>query len=346
MGSEEDGQDWRAAVERKAEADVLPEDVARAREKGRGRHADSPTEIPPAGWSDVFWRMVRAFSANRIIAMSGGVAFFTLLAIFPAIATVVSLYGLFANAQTVIDHLNLFAGILPAGILELFKQQILLVAGKDNHTLGIAFLTAFVVALWSANSGVSALFDALNVVYGEKEKRSLVVFYATTLVVTLSSVVFAVAALAGVVVFPIALAFVGVKTPAETILMILRWPLLLVCVAGMLATFYRYGPSRREAQWRWVTWGSGLAAVLWVAASMTFSWYVSAFDSYNRIYGSLGAAVGFMTWIWISAVIVLVGAQLNAEMEHQTARDTTEGPAKPMGRRGATMADHVGPAVL
>lgn len=340
----DDGADWRTELERTAEEAPCRVDLLRARQPGRGRDATSPVDIPAEGWKDVAWRMVLAFSANRIIAMSGGVAFFALLAIFPAVATVVSLYGLFSNAQTVIEHLDLLTGILPAGILQMVRDQALLVAGKSNNTLGLAFLTGFGIALWSANSGVSALFDALNVIYGEKEKRSYLQFYATTFVVTVGAVVFVVLALAAVVVLPIALTFFGLNTPAEKILMIARWPVLLVFVAAALSTIYRFGPSRREAKWHWVTLGSAAAALLWVAASMVFSWYVTAFDSYNRIYGSLGAAVGFMTWTWISAMIVLLGALLNAELEHQTAHDTTDGPPKPLGLRGATMADHVGAA--
>ena len=178
----------------------------------------------------------------------------------------------------------------------------------------------------------------------EQEKRSLLRFYATTFLFTLGSLGFLIAAITAVVVAPIILTFMGFVTPAGRLLATLRWPVLLLVIVVGLALLYRYGPSRRDAKWRWVSPGSAVAAILWLSASMLFSWYVANFDSYNRTYGSLGAAVGFMTWIWLSAVIVLVGAELNAEMEHQTARDTTDGEPKPLGRRGAHMADHVGPA--
>lgn len=337
-----EGEDWRSRVECADASGPGADDLARAAEPGRGREAVTPGMIPARGWSDILWRVFRAVSADRIVAMSGGVAFFALMAIFPAIATIVSLYGLFADAQTIIQHLNLLSGILPAAVLDLVQQQILLVAGKSNNTLGLAFIAGFLIALWSANSGMTALFDALNVVYGESEERSLVRLYATSLLFTVAAVLFVVTALATVVVMPIVLASVGVHTPAETIVMVARWPILLIVVATALAAIYRFGPSRREAKWRWVTWGSVAAAVAWVGVSMGFSWYVASFDSYNRVYGSLGAAVGFMTWIWISVMVVLLGGELNAEMEHQTARDTTEGHPKPLGERGATMADHVG----
>jgi membrane protein len=198
------------------------------------------------------------------------------------------------------------------------------------------------VALWSANSGVAALFDALNVVYGEKEKRSLVRFYATTFLLTLGMIGFTILAIIAVVIAPVVLTFVGFITPAERFLAVLRWPALLFVVGVWLAVIYRYGPSRRNPKWRWVNWGSAAAAVLWLAASMLFSWYVANFDSYNKAYGSLGAGVGFMVWIWLSVVIVLLGAELNAEMEHQTAKDSTEGAPKPLGARRANMADHLG----
>ncbi|MPR13149.1 YhjD/YihY/BrkB family envelope integrity protein [Microvirga tunisiensis] len=213
---------------------------------------------------------------------------------------------------------------------------------EGSDTLSVAFIVGFLVALWSANSGVAALFDALNVVYGEKEKRSLLRFYATTFLLTLGMIGFVILAISAVVVAPVVLTFIGFATPAERLLAILRWPVLLVIVGVWLAVIYRYGPSRRDPKWRWVTWGSVTAAVLWLAASMLFSWYVANFDSYNKTYGSLGAGVGFMVWIWLSVVIVLLGADLNAEMEHQTARDSTEGAPKPLGSRGANMADHVG----
>ncbi len=276
------------------------------------------------------------------MSTSGGVAFFAVLAVFPGIAALVSLYGIFADASTIGNHLIFLSGILPGGVLALVADQITLITRQADNTLGMAFLVGLAVALASANSGMAALFDALNVVYDEKEKRSLVRFYATTFLFTLAGIVFVIVAVAGVVVVPLVLKFVGLPTMTEWLLAILRWPILLVTIVTSLALIYRYGPSRNDARWRWVTWGSIAAALLWIAASMLFSWYVATFDSYNRTYGSLGAGVGFMVWLWISTVIVLLGGELNAEMEHQTARDTTEGSAKPLGTRGAMMADHVG----
>jgi membrane protein len=191
---------------------------------------------------------------------------------------------------------------------------------------------------------MAALFDALNVVYDEKEKRSLLRFYSTTFLFTVVGMAFVALAVIAVVILPIVLKFVGLPGATERVVAVLRWPVLLLTIAISLAFIYRYGPSRRDARWRWVAWGSIVAAILWVGASMLFSSYVAMFDTYNKTYGSLGAAVGFMVWLWISAAIVLLGGEVNAEMEHQTARDTTQGGSRPLGSRGAMMADHVGEA--
>ena len=342
MNEDEEGQDWRARV---GEPDSdRSTDLNRAREPGRGREADTPIAIPPRGWRDILIRVFWAISANRVLSTAGSVAFFTLLAAFPGIAAIVSLYGLFADATTITNHLTLLSGLLPADVIALVGEQVKLVAQKSNNTLSGAFLVSLGLALYSANSGIVALFDALNVVYDEKERRSPIRLYSTTFVFTLAGIVFTVFSLTGVVALPLILRFVGLPTVTEDLLSIARWPVMLVTITLSLAVVYRYGPCRNDARWRWVTWGSAFAALLWIAASMLFSWYVATFDSYNRVYGSLGAVVGFMMWLWISATIVLVGGELNAEMEHQTARDTTEGGIKPLGARGAMKADHVGKA--
>lgn len=334
--------DWRSHVGEENDPKSL--DLARAREEGRGREANSPGEIPALGWWDILWRMRSAFTDNRISTTSGGVAFFAVLAVFPAIAAMVSLYGLFADPSTMRSHLSFLAGILPFGVLQVIADQISLVSAQRGETLGTAFAVSLLIAIGSANSGVVALFDALNVVYNEREKRDLLSFYATTFVFTIVGIAFVIIAFVGVVAMPLLLTRLGLESLTELLLSILRWPFLLVAVGVGLAFIYRYGPSRRDARWRWVSLGSVVAALLWIGASMLFSWYVATFDSYNRIYGSLGAGIGFMVWLWISAVIVLLGAQLNAEMEHQTARDSTVGRPKPLGARGAMMADHVGKA--
>ena len=282
--------------------------------------------------------MLEGILADRILYTSGGVAFFTLLAFFPAVATIVSLYGLVTDVSTIREHLTLLESILPDGAIKLIGDQMAHIAGQRTESV------FFIVALWSANSGVAALFDAFNVIYKEKERRSLLRLYGTTFLFTFGWIAFMLAAIGAVIVVPLLLTFMGMSTPAERLLSIVRWPVLLIVVILGLAALYRYGPSRQSAKWRWVTWGSTVGAVLWILTSMLFSWYVASFESYNRLYGSLGAGIGFMVWIWLSVVVILIGAELNAEMEHQTARDTTAGVEKPLGMRGAIMADRVGPA--
>lgn len=338
---EEEGEDWRSVGTRRPD----PADARRlAREPGRGRDADDPAQIPVPGWRDILWRVLRAVPRDRVLATAGGVAFFTLLSTFPALATIVSVYSLFSDPGVISQHVSLLAGVLPNDVLTLLSDQLVRIAKQGTGALGTASLASVAIAFWSANSGVSALFDALNVIYKEREKRSLVRFYATTLLFTLTGILFALTATGMVVILPIVLNRLGLGVLTDVTLRIVRWPGLLLLVGLGLALTYRYGPSRREAKWRWVSWGGVAASVAWVCASVTFSWYVASFDSYNRVYGSLGAAVGYMTWIWLSVVIVLLGAELNAEIERQTARDSTTGRPKPLGSREAYAADTLGPA--
>ncbi len=313
-------------------------------ETDRGRQADKPTDIPAKGWKDILWRVVERFSQERIMLIAAGVTFYALLALFPAIAAFVSLYGLFADPNSVNQHLQSLSGILPGGAVDIIGDQVKRIASKGGGALGFAFFSGLAVSLWSANAGMKALFDALNISYGEEEKRGFVSLTLQTLACTLGALVFIAVALGAIVVLPVLFKLLPFGAVVEWLLAILRWPILFAVVAVALAALYRYGPSRDKPQWRWLTWGSAIAAALWLVGSMLFSWYVSKFGSYNETYGSLGAAVGFLTWVWISTIIVMVGAEINAEMEHQTAKDTTEGSPQPIGTRDARMADTVGEA--
>jgi len=315
-----------------------------ALEAGRGREASTPTEIPARGWKDILWRTYEEFGQDRLMSVAAGVTYYALLALFPAIGAIVSVYGLFADPATIRDHLAALSSVLPGGAVDVVGEQVSRIASKGEGTLGLSFVIGLAVSLWSANAGMKAIFDALNIVYNEEEKRSVVKLNLESLTFTLAAVGFILAALAGIVVLPIVLDYIGLGSGVEWLLAIARWPVLLTVVIGGLAVLYRYGPSRDKAEWKWVTPGGVVAAVLWLVVSMLFSWYVANFGSYNETYGSLGAVIGFMTWIWISGIVVLLGAEINAEMEHQTAKDTTRGPEKPMGARGATMADTLGPA--
>jgi membrane protein len=317
-------------------------DFARAQQTRRGRDATSPPQIPWPGWRDILWRTYQQFEEDRLLAIAGGVVFFGLLAIFPAIAAFVSLYGLFADVATVNDHIALASGILPAGALDILREQVTRIATSNSGTLGFAFLLSLAIALWSANAGMKAIIDALNVIYDEREKRSFVALTLVAFAFTVGVICFLLAAIAAVVAFPIVLNTIGLGDFSETALRILRWPALLAVMMTGLALLYRYGPSRNVARWQWLSIGSVLAAVIWLASSLGFSWYLETFADYNATYGSLGAAIGMMMWMWISAIVILFGAELNAEIEHQTAVDSTIGGKKPLGRRGAAMADTVG----
>ncbi|RYY17114.1 MAG: YihY/virulence factor BrkB family protein [Alphaproteobacteria bacterium] len=315
-----------------------------ARTQGdRGRMASKPTEIPAKGWKDIALRTYRDVGENRIMLVSAGVTFFALLAIFPAIAALVSVYGLVADASTINEQLASLQGILPQGALDIISDQVKSLDEKGNATLGLSLIIGIVLSVWSANGGMKHIFDALNLVYNEREKRNFFVLNLVSLAFTAGALVFLILALGAVVVLPVVFEFIGIGKDAWW-LALLRWPVLLLAVLGGLAVLYRYGPSRDAPRWRWVTGGSAVAAVLWLGGSLLFSWYVANFGSYNKTYGSLGAAIGFMTWIWISTTIVLLGAQVNAETEHQTAEDTTVGEPQPLGTRGAKMADSVGAA--
>jgi membrane protein len=347
--SSEDGrQAGQPDTKQTFEAGVHPSakaaNLAQVGQQGRGRGANSPTEIPSRGWKDIALRVYHEISDDRVVAIAAGVTFYGLLALFPAVAALVSLYGLFADPATINGHLAALAGVLPEGALEIVSEQVKRVASAGETKLGLAFIVGLGVALWSANSGMKAIIDALNVVDGEKEERSFVRLNATSLAFTLGAVLMALVALAAMIGLPVLLERVGLGKPVEWLLTILRWPALLVAVITSLALLYRFGPSREKARWRWITPGSIAAAVMWLLASMLFSWYATNFGSYNETYGSLGAVIGFMTWLWISTIVILLGAELNAETEHQTARDTTEGPERSLGTRGAKVADEIAPA--
>jgi len=315
-----------------------------AAQADRGREAQTPSEIPARGWKDILWRIYQNISEDRVVLVAAGISFYSILALFPAIAALVALYGLFADPATIASNLDQVADIFPGGAIDVIRDELNRVAAQGRSTLGFAFIIGLAVSLWSANAALKSLFDALNLVYNEDEKRGLIRLNLISLAFTSATILFVLLALAAIVVVPIIINYFGLTDAANLIMRIARWPLLLVVVAVGLAIVYRYGPSRAKAQWRWITWGSAFAAVAWLALSILFSWYAANFGSYNKTYGSLGAIIGFMIWIWLSAIVVLIGAEVDAEMEHQTARDTTTGAQKPMGARGARMADTVGEA--
>ncbi|MCG6203116.1 YihY/virulence factor BrkB family protein [Rhodopseudomonas sp. HC1] len=310
----------------------------------RGRSASAPSEIPLRGWKDILLRVFQNISAHRILSLAAGVTYYSLLAIFPALAALVAIYGVFSDASSIAKHVDQFGGVLPGGAIEIARDQLTRVASKGAETLGFTFAIGLVISLWSANAAVKSLFDTLNIVYREEEKRSFIKLNAISLSFTLGGIVLAAAALTSIVIVPVVLEWVGLSSFGDLMLRFGRWPAMLVILALALAVVYRYGPSREAPRWRWISWGSVVAALGWLLASGLFSFYAANFGNFNETYGSLGAVIGFMTWLWISAIVILLGAELDAEMEHQTARDTTTGHPRPIGTRGARVADSVGPA--
>jgi membrane protein len=309
-----------------------------------GRLAASPSEIPANGWKDILFRAYSNVGDHRIFALAAGMTYYSLLAIFPALAALVAIYGLFSDPDTIAKHLDQVSGFMPGGAIDVAREQLTRVASKGNQTLGLTFIIGLAVSLWSANAAMKSLFDTLNIVYGEKEKRGFLKLNAISLAFTLAAIAFISAALGAIVVLPVVLNYLWLPDVADLLIRIVRWPAMFLIVALALACIYRFGPSREAPRWRWITWGSVAATILWLGASALFSWYAENFGRFNETYGSLGGAIGFMTWLWISAIVILLGAELDAELEHQTARDTTTGSPKPIGVRGAHMADTVGAA--
>jgi membrane protein len=308
----------------------------------RGRLAATPSEIPAKGWKDILLRVYDDIGQHRILALAAGITYYTILAIFPALAALVAIYGLFSNPTSIAQHLDQLGGFLPGGAIDVARDQLTRVASKGGQALGWTFIIGLAISLWSANAATKSLFDTLNIVHDEQEKRSFIKLNAISLGFTLAGIAFVLLALGAVVVIPVVLNYVGLSNFADLLVKIARWPAMFVVLALALACIYRFGPSRTAPRWRWITWGSVIASILWIVASLMFSWYAANFGNFNKTYGSLGAAIGLMTWLWISAIVILIGAEIDAEMEHQTARDTTKGDSKPMGARGARMADTIG----
>ncbi|TBZ21060.1 YihY/virulence factor BrkB family protein [Rhizobium leguminosarum] len=307
-----------------------------------GRSASTPEAIPFSGLRDVFWRVFHEVLADRVTLIAAGVTFYLLLALFPAMAALVSLYGLVADPATISEHLRELAGLMPSGAFDLVADQIKELVDRRDATLGITFFVGLGIALWSTHSGTLAIFDAMNVAYEEDEKRGLVRLNLIGLCFTLCAMLFTVVMVALVGVMPVVLSYLWLDQFKEHMALLMRWPLLLLVVAVAVTSVYRYGPSREPAKLRWMTWGAVLTTIAWVAMSLGFSFYLDHFANYNATYGTLGALIGFLVWIWLSVVILIVGGELNAELEHQTAKDTTTGTPLPMGARGAYVADTLG----
>jgi len=299
--------------------------------------ADRPTAISPRGWRKVLTRTWREFNDDRIPAVAAGATFFALLALFPALGVFVSLYGLVAEVEDARRQVAALRGILPEGAISVMGEAMTRLAALPHASLSTTFAVSLLISIWSSNAGVKALISGLNVAYEEREHRGFFRLNLVSLSFTLGAIAFSLLAAAGLGLAPATLARFGLVLPPGADL--LRWPLLFAVVVAAVSLLYRYGPDRQHARWRWITPGGVLAAAGWMVMSLGFSLYVANFGSYDRTYGSLGAVVGFMTWIWLSLIVVLLGAELNSELEQQTSVDTTTGAPQPPGARGAAVSD-------
>lgn len=308
---------------------------------GRGRRARNPAAIPLIGWRDVLLRVYHAFGDNNLSIIAAGVSFYGLLAIFPGIAAFVAIYGLFQDPGQVVAQMQAMQGIVPADVINTVTAQMTQIAGRPEASLGFAALFTLVLALWSARKGTTALMVALNVVYAERETRNFFVQIAVSLALTLAIILglSAIALLAAGV--PLVLAALGFADWVVTIGRGLGLGGAALLLMTGIAGLYRFAPSRRAPRWRWVLVGAATVTVFWILGSIAFSVYVAFSGSYSATYGSIGAVVVVLTWLYITVLIMLVGGELNAQLEYQTAADTTAGHTRPMGERGAFVADNV-----
>ena len=338
---QEDAKAWHAERSRAAALDaerkrgVTPETE-------RGREATGPTQIPPPGWKDILLRSWREVSDNNIFLAAGGVTYAVLLALFPALAALVSIYGLLLDPAQVEQQVKSLSSILPPETTQMISDELHSLVSHSSSTLGVGVIVSLLLALWSASRGMSGLISALNMAYQQSETRSFIRLNATAVGLTVLMLIGGTIIIALVGVLPAAVQFVGLGAITKWLVLILEWPLLIAVVMTGLAVLYRYGPNRDKPHWRWVSPGAGAATLLWLIGSIGFSAYVNHFNSYSATYGSLGGVVILLTWLWLSSFVALFGAVINAQSERQTVADSTVGKPEPLGGRRAYAADTVG----
>lgn len=306
----------------------------------RGEYADRPSDIPPKGWRQVLLRVWEQIGSDNLSLVAAGVAFYSLLAVFPALAAMVMIYGLFADPAEVQAQLAPLQDVIPTDAFNILNTQLSAVAAKGAQPLGFGLVLTLGLSLWSATAGIKALFTAMNIAYEEQERRNFFMLNAVSVLLTILGIAFMLIALALIAAVPAAADFLGIEGWPKAGLLLLRWVGLALFFMVALAILFRFGPSREAARLRWITPGAIVATVLWIIGSVAFSFYVQNFASYNKTFGSLGAVVVLLMWFYLTSFIVCLGAELNAELEHQTARDSTTGQEQPLGKRGAYVADH------
>ena len=309
---------------------------------GRGRGAGTPLSIPPKGWWDIARRAFVKTAEQNVVILAAGIAFFAMLALFPALGAIVTIYALVADPAAVAEHFAALSDILPPDVASIIGRQLEELTGRGRQGLGIGLVLGLLFAIWSARRGVDALVRAVTVAYDERETRGLVRLIALTYLLTLGAIALLVTTVGLLVALPTALAWLPLSGLVSLAARVGSWLLLFVAVTFALGVLYRYGPPRRAARVRWLSLGTVVATLLWVLGSAAFSAYVQGFGRFNEVYGTLGAFIVLLLWFFLGAFSIVFGAVLNAEMEHQTARDTTVGAPRPMGERGAFVADTLG----
>lgn len=306
-----------------------------------GADADAPTQIPARGWKAIAVRGWNEAKADQVPLLAAGVAFFGFLALFPALVATVLLYGLLVTPQEAQEQVASLTDALPSDARSVINDQLTSLTSTSSSTLNIGVAVAVLLAFWSASGGIGNLVTAINVAYDEQETRGFVRRKLLALGLTVAAVVFVLVIVALVAVAPVALDNLVSSGPVRWLLEAVRWTVLVLLFSAALAVLYRISPDRDAPKMKWVSVGALVATVLWVIASVGFSLYVDNFSSYGKTYGALAGVVILMLWLWISAYAVLLGAEINAEAEQQTIKDSTTGPSQPLGRRGAVKADSI-----
>jgi membrane protein len=307
----------------------------------RGEDAGRPWDIPRRGWKDVLLRVKDEIDRDNLSIVAAGVAFYALFAVFPGITALVTLYGLVNDPGDVEQQLAPVRDFVPEEAFGILQQQMQAVVAQATGSLSLGLAFSLALAVWSATKGTKAIFTALNIAYEERETRGFVRLNLTSLAFTVGGILFFITALLVIAAVPAALALLSsTGGPVEVALLALRWLVMAALMIVALAVLYRYGPSRATARLQWVSPGAIAATVLWLLGSVAFALYVRNFGSYDETFGSLGAVVILLMWFYISAYVVCLGAELNAELERQTHRDSTTGPDRPIGARGAFVADN------
>ncbi len=284
-----------------------------------GHDADKPSAIPLRGWREIFTRVRCEVDHDNVSVIAAGCAFYGLMALVPTLASLAAIYGLVANLADVQRHVAAFGSMVPREARELALSLLSDIVHRSPTALSFGAVSGIVLALWSASRGTSALLQAIAIAYHQPSKRGWLRDNAVSLLFTLVGILFAVVAIGLVALVPAALALVGLELPGVAVLSWLRWPVLFVSFCAALSILYRYALDREPPRWRWVSWGAAVATVLWLAGSVVFSAYVAKVANYGKTYGPLGAAVVLLMWLYLTAYVVVLGAEINAGIELQAS---------------------------